>query len=774
MHKYSKGLLLSFLMMTSILLPILASVVVAETTEEEEDIFTIGACGPRGIGNWDTPCVTANIGNYYEGSALESLFDFGINATGELDELIPILATEWSFGERPDEMTDAGFMAYDGIEYMDITLRTGVTFHDGSNWNATVCKWNIDRIMYILGNINGCIDSLIASYEVNIMQARAVYYLKVSEWEEFATASWNASKFYGNTSYADFGESADYTDRFPRFANVTILENAASGGRVRVYFNDYRTGPLYLRNIRYISMQSYEDYFDVPIYGYGQTAGFPQDDKTVFPGHLIGTGPYIFEEHDVANDEGTMIRFENWWNSSAQQAQGYHKVDKVVLTGFPHSEAGYGSRNLALVTGEIDYARDRSWEPLDAPLMIASPGITYEELGLEPYGEVIVLNCVNETFWRYWSDANINVFFDFIPESSGGTGPNFVPSMFKTFSIPTFTALIDAGATNRAFRKALSYAFDYDTFVHTVMNDRIVRSGGLLGKTHQYYNPTIPLADTDLTVARLALINDSHWGPIVVDRELTIANSTDDWNEVAEKNPIYEFEYNWDAAHISTRDLLRSALEDIGCGMILEEDLPDTSTRFVDGTYTFPYLTTDGWALKVYHQRYNDLGYMDAYFHSPGIVEQDPTGSFGVISDWYMGYATIPFTNPITEPKSLFPYVQGSNLSFNYNETCDTILDELWFANNTREEELYDELTEWSQTFQYQHLWLGNDKTGQAMTSGWDVDWLWETFRFNLVKQVGGGGAEPIPGYSIGIVISVSLIALFGIAYSIMRKKRNA
>jgi len=773
MRKYSKRLLLSFILMTSLFLPILSNVVIAET--DETDPFTIGVAGPRSIGNWDITCASANIGNYYEPSAIESLFAFPINTTGELDDLIPILATSWTFEERADGKTATGFMAYDGIKAMDINLRAGVTFHDGSNLNATVCKWNIDRVFYTLGNFDGCLEGKVPGgttplkYDPNVLGARSTYYLKVSDWAAFESADWNVTQFENKfASYGEYGSSPDYYSRFPRISNVTILEDLESGGSVRIEFNDFRTGPNYLADIEMISMDAYKDYFNVSIWGYGQYEGdFPQDDPTTFPGHLIGTGPYIFERHVVASDEGTMRRFDNWWNSSAQQADGYHKVERVVLAGFPHTEAGYASRNIAMLTGDIDWARDRSWEPLDAKLMETSPALTYESLGLEAYGESIILNCINETFWRYWDEIDENFYWDMIPTAYGGTGPNLAPGIVE----PDYT--IKAHGTNRAFRKALSYSFDYDTFVRVVSNDRVVRSGGFLGKAHKYYNPSIPLADTDLTVARQALIDDLYWGSIVAARGLTIANDTDDWNDVAKTNPIYKMEYNWDAAHIATRDLMRSALKDIGCGIVLEEDIPDTSTRFIDGTYTFPYFTTDGWAFKVYATKVGGLAYLDAYFHSPGIVERDPDGpgGFGVIADWELDVIMGGTGN--TYPMSLFPYNAGSNLSFTYNETCDDIIDELWFANETREKELFDELTEWSQTFQYQHIWLGNDKMGQAISNEWDVDWHWDLFHFNLVKAVVGRRTPPIPGFSIGIVMSVSLIAFLGIVYTIIRKKKH-
>ena len=489
MRKCSKELIYAMLLIC-FLLPILSTPVIAQ--DGEIDIFTIGTAGPRSIASWDAPCADTSIGDYYTNSALEPLFDYPLNTTGDLEELIPVLATDWTFESRPTEMSDMGFMAYDGIKSMDITLREGVTFHDGSNWNATVAKWNIDRIYVIMGNINGCIDLLDSPYKIAVTRLRAVYYERVAEWEKFATPSWNVSELAGLTSYAEWGYSADYVNYYPTIAGVTILDDLESGGTIRIEFNQWRTGPGGLTGwagVRFISMEAYKDYFTVPIFGFGQDPSFPQNNPAVFPGHLIGTGPYIFEEHITATDSGSMKRFANWWNSSAQKADGWHKVERVGVTGFPHTEAGYATRNIAMLAGDIDWARDRSWEPLDPDLMETSPFIKYESLGLEPLGENIVLNCINETYLRYWDEINLNVSHALYPYA-------FVSGVVEA------DGTILAHGINRAFRKALSYAFDYDTYVTVVSNNRVVRSGGLLAKTmniiiHLYPLPIMILLSHD-------------------------------------------------------------------------------------------------------------------------------------------------------------------------------------------------------------------------------------------------------------------------------------
>ena len=101
-------------------------------------------------GNWD-PVITDgyNILEYYKKGCLEPLLWL-------LDDLIEPksqLASSWEYDYRPEGFTNSlGFNNSGGVIAINITLRNGVEFHDGSNWNATVAKWNIHRLFLITGN----------------------------------------------------------------------------------------------------------------------------------------------------------------------------------------------------------------------------------------------------------------------------------------------------------------------------------------------------------------------------------------------------------------------------------------------------------------------------------------------------------------------------------------------------------------------------------------------------------------------------------------------
>jgi ABC-type transport system substrate-binding protein len=126
---------------------------------------------------------------------LSDNYDRGLSeGVYKADTYIPLLATNWSIDFWPEEMNnapDGGFINQGGVANMTLTLRENVTFHDGSAWNATVAKWNIDRIFIITGNLTGNGD----------MRNRDTYWINALEWMDYYTPSWNMSSYGGSLSY---------------------------------------------------------------------------------------------------------------------------------------------------------------------------------------------------------------------------------------------------------------------------------------------------------------------------------------------------------------------------------------------------------------------------------------------------------------------------------------------------------------------------------------------------------------------------------------------
>jgi len=331
--------------------------------------FIIGTTGGA-MGHWDGMAATAGFAAVDYGSqCLESLWIEPEDWSGDHEDMTPVLAESWTITKWPSEMnyhpTDP-FVNGDGIRAIEFTLRDGVTFHDGSAFNATVAKWNIDRMMVQSGNITGGLTAGNLG-ESDWYKSRTSFWMPADVWSPFETATWNVSQFSGqDATYDGFGTSPSEWSigHYPRIRNVTITEDLASGGKIKVYYNDW-SGILTYIDAAMISMDAYQDYFDEPIVGSGDVSGFPQPDvsegypTTGFRGHMIGTGPYRFIDHDeIVLQGGTMERYDDWWNASAMEARGLFQAPALDVVTFGYDTAGIAGRNLAMTTGTIDIAYD--------------------------------------------------------------------------------------------------------------------------------------------------------------------------------------------------------------------------------------------------------------------------------------------------------------------------------------------------------------------------------------------------------------------------------
>jgi peptide/nickel transport system substrate-binding protein len=109
------------------------SVVVKETTTPSKtaDTSKYGGILRVGRGAWQhvalgyPPGMGSDIDGYYVEPCIESLFTYDTEFN-----IVPRLALD--------------FKVADDMKSAIMTLRQGVKFHDGSDWNAEVCKWNLE------------------------------------------------------------------------------------------------------------------------------------------------------------------------------------------------------------------------------------------------------------------------------------------------------------------------------------------------------------------------------------------------------------------------------------------------------------------------------------------------------------------------------------------------------------------------------------------------------------------------------------------------------
>ena len=73
-----------------------------------------------------------------------------MGGSGAIDSAYPALEAiagrDAAGGFAPTKLSTALTVAPDG-KSLTLTLRKGVKFHDGTDWNATAAKWNLDKII---------------------------------------------------------------------------------------------------------------------------------------------------------------------------------------------------------------------------------------------------------------------------------------------------------------------------------------------------------------------------------------------------------------------------------------------------------------------------------------------------------------------------------------------------------------------------------------------------------------------------------------------------
>jgi ABC-type transport system substrate-binding protein len=766
MRKFSTKMIF-ILLLSSILIPFFP--VTAQPTPAQIPRLKVGVTGGM-TGSWDSVAATSGFHNSFGANSLEPLMVPPEPAwSGEYDDLIPVLATNWTIHAWPEEMNNhpiKPFINRGGIRALDMTLREDVKFHDGTDFNATVAKWNIDRQCVMSGNITGTITA----FDLGASKSRTDFWVDANEWVEYETASWNVSKFVGKPGrYAEFGEAEEKAMEglYCRIKNVTILDNKESGGTIRVNFNDWggaHTSMMYVYNTIMISMHSYRNYFDIPIYGLGQDDDYPQPHITgvypdykyphpdvAFPGHMIGTGPYIFmvqDQHLVGG--GWMKRNPNWWNSSDAQADGWHQVEEIGLIYFYEDAAGLSARNLAMTTGAIHLAYDNLWAGnLVYEEMVFDPDINYFEVGYEPTRTFITLNGINETYWKTWAD---NLTY----------APTEVKERTDLHDI-ALDGTITVDGINRALRKALSYTFDYDLYLENVTGERGIRAGGFLGVENEYYNPSIPKAYRNLTIARRVLLNDPYWAPKLATRNLDINNATADWNWVAINDPIFKFKLLWEDSTKAQADLFSTCIRDIGIRLdspgpkyepnIAHKLIPEIYQVMIMRLEEFPAFTYHGVPTNWPDVNIGNLAVLEYYYLSPGL----------------------PYVNGSGVHWPSYSGGQFFNIAFHYNATVDRWIELIRFSDRATTQEIFNNLTRHVQTWQYPEIFISHTPYGYAIDKDWEHSYhRGEQFAFIKYLPAEGDDGIQIPGFHTVALLAIAIVTTTGIVYSLNRKRNRA
>ncbi|NHK32922.1 MAG: hypothetical protein FK730_16365 [Asgard group archaeon] len=654
------------------------------------------------VGDWD-PAIS-NYDNlmyrYYGQNSLENLIWVPENSIDPK----PHLATSWVYEYWLEENNSKGFVNRGGIKAINITLRNGVTFQDGSNWNATVAKWNIDRLFIISGNLTGNGDR---------RNAR-LFWRSVEENKAYFTLNWNMSKYdadgmtftpdqysgyiidenstifnptpYGGTEPV-IGFHLHYApyDMYPIVKQVKVIENNQYGGEIRVEFNDWNTKGILSLNYPMLSYHSYRhNYTTSGIYGYDNILSDPRNAGSL--SHMIGTGPYIFMEHIETGTPpgGYMLKNEKYWNITNLEAEGWFSIDRLEIINFPSGQLGEDALNTAMLTHAIDYVIDGSgYFSLDYDAVISRANIAYIELGFSQDITQITLNCINETWWAWpWADEWRKDFYSQAGDKSAGGIP-------------------------RALRKAIGYAFDYDLMINNILDDRAIRAGGVLGAANTYYNNSISLINHNITHAREILLtteNDSsgavynsgnlnqsyypnpdlyNFSKMCSDRGLTSSSSDQDWQDIADNNPIFLLNLYWDFTHEDVKNVLLSSLRDIGCGLTDKLGLTNRVTNMSDIIRNGHCETFDEnysiWSANAWVMDYHISATIPESFMEENY--RDPNCGSWRTATW----------TPATDPN--FNWLPFWNFEFCYDEDIDNWLERVWFSNMTGKAKWFNKIT---------------------------------------------------------------------------------
>jgi len=641
---------LIFIILTSVIFPKI-TIGAVKTSQTQKVILKFGMIGTAG--NWDPAIYQSSSINFYVPNCLESLV--GADDAGNIT---PVLVTNWTVHTRPDE---GGH--YNGEAAITFELRENVTFHDGSDWNATVAKWNLDRHWRLSANFSG--NTPAGGW-------MAGSWFDVTEFQNNFTTNWNLTWALNDPWVSINSETAG---KAPLINRTVILEDLPSGGRIKVYFNGWNdtmlarfTGAAAGSNM--ISMEAYEA--DELTEGYEDPAYY--SGPSLILKDMIGTGPYIFQGHTETGSPagGKLIVNENWWNFSNYPPG----VDEVHLIDY----VDISTRDTALIAGDIDFVMDTPQQPLDVNSVLSDPKLKYQERDLED--DIIGVTMLHTNIY--------------------------------------------GGGISRTIRKALSYAFDYDSFLTTVWNGRALRAGGVLSTLCAYYNASIPQAYHNLTIARQVLVDEGLAGI----KNLGMTNTTEEWRAVADSgDPIAEVSIVYNVGD-ETFGTLQSALRDIGC------EAKGTSTSSL-------------W-----------LNYI-----GPPIVVHD---AFPFIwpNNWWDPY---PFLRAYFDTDSAYHLVAGSGL---FDPLLDEYITQIYFGNETVKQHYYNLFADRIQNYHYPWLFIGQYISGWAAGIEWNVTYYnfqpyYAGFEFSGELSV----YQPIPGYPVFSIILCSFVTVTFVVLTLRKKK---
>jgi len=325
----------------------------------------------------------------------------------------------------------------DGGKNITITLRTGITFHDGTPFNASCVKWNFERAMKIFYP-----DGPVWMLAEPILGGAAV---------EDAAYSEGPSSPEFKAAFDNWVETSD---------SIIVLSETQIRFRLAEAYPPFIAALTY--EVGAIMSPSYviahaSDAALATWEAYGTDYG--EIDNWMIE-HTCGTGPYMLTNW-VPDQYIELDLFTDYWRTSTSTGAG--SLEKVFI----RTNEDVNGRSLNLRTGTTDTC----YWPTTNALDIWNP------------------DTGNST------DANI-----YVSTGGASYTVMFFGFNMGTFNT-TAGEVIRSPYANKAFRQCSSYAFDYDAFMDAAVNGFGIQAKGPIPFGMFGYNATSYLAEYDIATA---------------------------------------------------------------------------------------------------------------------------------------------------------------------------------------------------------------------------------------------------------------------------------
>jgi ABC-type transport system substrate-binding protein len=693
-----KNILLVFLATLTVfpLISVVALAAVPQSAQAERVSFVIGSGGNPGgaqLDDWDPTIVTTS--SFW---ALETL----VWGNWKDRQVYPGLAESWTLHARANESGNTG-----GVAAISFNLRQGVEFMDGSKFNASVVKWNYDRMYNITGQ------------DIAPNNRRtSVHWFNPSGMASRFTPNWNLS--WAAADPFNLGGNIP-------FINETII---VSEYVVNFTLNKWVTSMFYFTEGAMISSKEYAAFATKPIRGY---AGSGVE-------HLVGTGPYQFVYADfVVTSTQYSVKNENYWNKDFLEAQGLFVVDDLYTRWYATAEA----RSTALLAGDIDSSGWQAQSVLTD--MGALDDSAYHTLYPTEYD-------ASYTTIQFSNRENNDVPLAYLYAIASPNAGDTLREYWPTWAADPLNEVPPGGqlaqGVNKSVRQAISWAFDYDSYMNVQYAEvGAIRTDNPLGTECVWNDHTVPDYEYDITKARQVLLSDPYYATLATARGLDINSADSAWTGVGlGLNPINTFTY-LDGGTPHKVNTIGKALNDLGFGI----NVTLTTSLDTEWMYSKKAMMFD----------------MFSYIWPTGKLE--PFAWMGVgMKLLYSKWAVA-----IPSPSFNFATLQ--------NDTVNYLMDEIPWAG-TAAQPLYNELSA-ILLEEAGHLYIAHAGRGSVVNSGWNVT-------DEALERGGGmdvavhwlGGARSsaappappeIPGYSTLMVVLFSIVSVLGLSYSIAKKRRK-